>query len=356
MVGFYLFFTIASLAAYGLTVFEETAEAKRAASLYVGLAILGEAILLMALVLLAQSVPNDSSLISDAVGSLAQSPWRGYTMAFLILAFGLKIGLFPFHVWMPLTYSAAPIAAAAVLSGSAVKVGVIGLIRFLPFETGMPGWGEALAIAGVFSAYYGVLVGITQTNPKAILAYSSVSQMGLLAAVLGMGLSAGDQSAPPVAAFSAMIHVLVKGGLFLALGLVATTKRGIWLVLVPAAVLALGLGGLPLTGGALAKIACKAGARERSHRRIRFTRSRRKHALDASFSASDVGTDSRGRRAGSAHGVARDRGCRNCFSVGAVFGRCGRTASRSISTQRDLGGAVACCARRTPKPRSLALG
>ncbi|MGB8303425.1 MAG: proton-conducting transporter membrane subunit [Pseudolabrys sp.] len=257
MVGFYLFFTIASLAAYGLIVFEETAEAKRAASLYVGLAVLGEAILLMALVLLAQSVPNDSWLISDAVGSLAQSPWRGYTMAFLILAFGLKIGLFPFHVWMPLTYSAAPIAAAAVLSGSAVKVGVIGLIRFLPFETGMPDWGEALAIAGVFSAYYGVLVGITQTNPKAILAYSSVSQMGLLAAVLGMGLSAGDQSAPPVAAFSAMFHVLVKGGLFLALGLVAATKRGIWLVLVPAAVLALGLGGLPLTGGALAKSLAK---------------------------------------------------------------------------------------------------
>lgn len=257
LVGFYLFFTIASLAAYGLIVFDETAGAKRAASLYVGLAVLGEAVLLMALVLLAQSVPNDSSLISDAVGSLAQSPWRGYTMAFLILAFGLKIGLFPFHVWMPLTYSAAPIAAAAVLSGSAVKVGVIGLIRFLPFKTGMPGWGEALAIAGVVSAYYGVLVGITQTNPKTILAYSSVSQMGLLAAVLGMGLSAGDQSAPPVAAFSAMFHVLVKGGLFLALGLVAPTKRGIWLVLVPAAVLALGLGGLPLTGGALAKSLAK---------------------------------------------------------------------------------------------------
>jgi formate hydrogenlyase subunit 3/multisubunit Na+/H+ antiporter MnhD subunit len=252
LVGFYLFFTIASLAAYGLIVFDETAGAKRAASLYVGLAVLGEAVLLMALVLLAQSVPNDSSLISDAVGSLAQSPWRGYTMAFLILAFGLKIGLFPFHVWMPLTYSAAPIAAAAVLSGSAVKVGVIGLIRFLPFKTGMPGWGEALAIAGVVSAYYGVLVGITQTNPKTILAYSSVSQMGLLG-----GLSAGDQSAPPVAAFSAMFHVLVKGGLFLALGLVAPTKRGIWLVLVPAAVLALGLGGLPLTGGALAKSLAK---------------------------------------------------------------------------------------------------
>src|SRR5215471_1626436 len=257
LAGFYLFFTVASLSAYGLVAFDETPEAKRAAGLYVSLAVFGEAFLLMALVLLAQSVPTGSSLISDAVASLAQSPWRGYALAFLILAFGLKIGLVPFHVWMPLTYTAAPIAAAAVLSGSAVKVGVIGFIRFLPFTTAMPDWGVVLAIVGVFSAYFGVLVGITQSNPKTILAYSSVSQMGLLAAILGMGLSAGDQSAPLVATFSAVFHVLVKGGLFLALGLVAPTRRGVWLVLVPAAVLALGLGGLPLTGGALAKSLAK---------------------------------------------------------------------------------------------------
>ena len=134
LAGFYLFFTLASLSAYGLIAFDRTAEAKRAAAIYVGLAVLGEALLLMAFVLIAAGVPSGSLLIGDAVASLATSPWRDYAMAFLILAFGLKIGLFPFHVWMPLTYSAAPIAAAAVLSGSAVKVGVIGLIRFLPFE------------------------------------------------------------------------------------------------------------------------------------------------------------------------------------------------------------------------------
>src|SRR4029077_13704774 len=193
--------------------------------LYVGLAVLGEAFLLMALVLLAQSVPSGSSLISDAVASLATSPWRDYAMAFLILAFGLKIGLFPFHVWMPVTYSAAPIAAAAVLSGSAVKGGVIGLTRFLPFDSAMPDWGDVLVIAGLFSAFYGVVIGITQANPKTVLAYSSVSQMGLLAAALGMGLSAGEEGAVLVAAFSASFHVLVKGGLFLAIGAVASTRR-----------------------------------------------------------------------------------------------------------------------------------
>ena len=257
LASFYLFFTLASLSAYGLVAFDGTAEAKRAAAIYVGLAVLGEALLLMAFVLMAAGVPSGSLLIGDAVDSLATSPWRDYAMAFLILAFGLKIGIFPFHVWMPLTYSAAPIAAAAVLSGSAVKVGVIGLIRFLPFDSAMPEWGDVLVIAGLFSAFYGVVIGITQANPKTVLAYSSVSQMGLLAAALGMGLSVGEEGAVLVAAFSASFHVLVKGGLFLAIGAVASTRRSVWLVLVPATVLALGLGGLPLTGGALAKLAMK---------------------------------------------------------------------------------------------------
>ncbi|MGA8963384.1 MAG: proton-conducting transporter membrane subunit [Pseudolabrys sp.] len=259
MVSFYLFFTLVSLAAYGLVVFENTSTAKRAGAVYVSLALLGEAFLLMGFVFLAAASPNGSLLIRDAVAALPVSPWRDPALVFLILGFGVKIGLVPLHVWMPLTYAAAPIPAAAVLSGAAVKAGVIGLIRFLPFDTALPGWGEALAAAGLFSAFYGVAIGITQSNPKTVLAYSSVSQMGLLATVLGMGLAAGDPSVPIAATFYATNHILVKGGLFLALGVgVSTRARDLWFVLLPAAVLALGLGGLPLTGGALAKLAVKA--------------------------------------------------------------------------------------------------
>jgi formate hydrogenlyase subunit 3/multisubunit Na+/H+ antiporter MnhD subunit len=186
------------------------------------------------------------------------SPWRDPALALLILGFGLKIGSVLLHIWMPLTYSAAPIPAAAVLSGAAVKAGVIGLIRFLPFEAPVPVWGEVLAAVGLISAFYGVAIGITQANPKTVLAYSSISQMGLIATVLGMGLAAGDTSVSIAAAFYAVHHVLVKGGLFLAIGVAAVSKlRGLWFVLIPATVLALGLGGLPLTGGALAKLAVK---------------------------------------------------------------------------------------------------
>ena len=257
LMSFYLFFTLVSLAAYGLVVIDGTADAKRAGAVYISLAVLGEALLLMGFVLLAAADPKGSLLISDAAASFATSPWRNAVLAFLILGFGLKIGLVPMHVWMPLTYSAAPIPAAAVLSGAAVKAGIV-FIRFLPFDPARPGWGVALAAVGFFSAFYGVAIGITQSNPKTVLAYSSVSQMGLLAAVIGIGLTAGDTSVAPPAILYAVHHTLVKGGLFLAVGVGALTRaRRMWLVLLPAAVLALGLGGLPLTGGALAKLAIK---------------------------------------------------------------------------------------------------
>jgi len=258
LVSFYLTYSVVSLAAYGLIVHDGALGSRRAGIIYVALAVLGEAFLLMAFVFMASAIPGGGLLIRDAVAALPASPWRDASLALLILGFGLKIGLAPGHVWMPLAYTAAPIPAAAALSGAAVKAGIIGFIRFLPFSTAMPEWGEALAAAGLFSAFYGVVIGITQKNPKTILAYSSISQMGLLAAALGMGLAAGDTGAAPGISFSAMHHVLVKGGLFLAIGVAATVGPRLWLVLIPAGVLALGLGGLPFTGGALAKLVLKA--------------------------------------------------------------------------------------------------
>ena len=178
LVSFYLTYSVVSLAAWGLIAHDSTPGSRRAGVIYVALAVLGEAFLLMAFVFMADAVPDGSLLIRDAVAVLPASPWGNASLMLLILGFGLKIGLVPGHVWMPLAYTAAPIPAAAVLSGAAVKSGVIGLIRFMPLGFAMPEWGEALAAAGIFSAFYGVLVGITQQNPKTVLAYSSVSQWG----------------------------------------------------------------------------------------------------------------------------------------------------------------------------------
>jgi formate hydrogenlyase subunit 3/multisubunit Na+/H+ antiporter MnhD subunit len=208
----------------------------------------------MALVLLAAQISGDSLLIRDAAAALPASPQRDLILVFLIAGLGMKAGLVPFHFWMPLAYSAAPTPAAAVLSGAVVKASILGMIRFLPLETAMPDWGTALAAAGLFAALYGVAIGITQRNPRVVLAYSSVSQMGFIIAVIGMGMLAGDGRAALAAAFYAAHHVLVKGALFLSVGVIAATGRQrLSLMLLPAAIIAVGLGGLPLTGGALAK-------------------------------------------------------------------------------------------------------
>jgi formate hydrogenlyase subunit 3/multisubunit Na+/H+ antiporter MnhD subunit len=260
LLGFYLVFALVSLPAYGLIVHDDDDNAaQRAGGVYMAFTVLGEALLLLGFVLLAAGEPNDSLEIRDVVAALPQSPWRDAALGFTIAGFALKIGTVPAHGWMPLTYAAAPIPAASVLSGAAVKAGVIGLIRFLPLDAAMPGPGEILVMLGFFSAFYGVAIGVTQANPKTVLAYSSISQMGVIAAVLGMGLAAGDKSVALDSAFYAATHVLVKGALFLAVGVVAVTSaHRLRPTLLLAAVLALGLGGLPLTGGALAKLAVKA--------------------------------------------------------------------------------------------------
>ncbi len=211
----------------------------------------------MALVLLAAANPTKSMLIEEAVAALSMSPWRDATLALFILGFGMKIALVSLHAWMPLAYTAAPLPAAAVLSGAAVKAGVVGLVRFMPFDTALPAFGGPLVVIGLFSALYGVAIGITHSNPKTVLAYSSVSQMGMIAAVFGMGLAAANANVALAASFYAAHHMLVKAALFLAIGVVASGRSSVMHVGVPAAMIALSLAGLPLTGGYLAKEAVK---------------------------------------------------------------------------------------------------
>ncbi|MBN9560152.1 MAG: hypothetical protein J0H14_05410 [Alphaproteobacteria bacterium] len=258
MPGFYLFLAVVSLGASGLILQGNTPQARRASGMYLAFALFAETAILMGFVLLAAGTPGGSLLMHDAAAALPTSPWRDPALALLIFGLGTKAALVPLHVWMPLAYPNAPISVAAVLSGAVVKVSIIGLIRVLPWGAAMPDWGAAMAAAGVFGAYYGVVVGLTQSDPKTILAYSSVSQMGLLVAVLGMGLRAGDGGTAIAVALAAAWHLLAKGGLFLAVGASSgTTARRPWPVLLPAGVLALGLGGLPFTGGAVAKLAIK---------------------------------------------------------------------------------------------------
>jgi formate hydrogenlyase subunit 3/multisubunit Na+/H+ antiporter MnhD subunit len=258
LLTFYLVYALVSVPAYYLVAHDEEAASRRAGGVYMAFALIGEAVLLIAFVMLAAGEPSGSVQIREVVTASVASPWRDASLALIIIGFGMKIALVPLHGWMPLTYTAAPIPAAAVLSGAGVKAGVIGLIRFLPVSAAFPGWGEALVWVGFIGAFYGVAIGVTQRDPKTMLAYSSVSQMGVIAAAFGMALASADQGAATNVAFYAANHVLVKAALFLSVGAVAALDgRARTLALIVAALLGLSLAGLPLTGGALAKLAVK---------------------------------------------------------------------------------------------------
>jgi formate hydrogenlyase subunit 3/multisubunit Na+/H+ antiporter MnhD subunit len=258
LISFYFLLAVLSFGASGLVLQGKNPEALRACSIYLGLALLAEAFLLAGLILLAAATPDGSLMIRDATAALPGSATRELTMTLLLIGLGMKAGLVPLHFWMPLAYGVAPIPAAAVMSGAVVKASVLGLIRFLPLDVAAPDFGLPLAAIGLFGALYGVVIGITQNHPKHILAYSSVSQMGFIVAIIGMGLAAGAAGTAIAVAFYAAHHLLVKGALFLAVGVIAhTSRKHLAPMLIPAAVIALGLGGLALTGGALTKYAAK---------------------------------------------------------------------------------------------------
>jgi formate hydrogenlyase subunit 3/multisubunit Na+/H+ antiporter MnhD subunit len=253
----YLMLATMTLGASALVFQDESAGARRAAAIYLGLALAGETLVLIAMILLAQAA-DGSVLVRDAAAALPQAAQRDLIITLLIIGFGLKAGLVPLHVWMPLAHAAAPMPASAVLSGVVVKAGIIGLIRFLPVDAALVGWGTALGMLGMFTALYAVAIGITQRHPKVVLAYSSVSQMGFTAAVVGMGIAYLDGATPVLAAFYATNHILVKGAMFLLVGVVAATALPrLRPALLFAVLLALSLGGLPFTGGAVAKAAVK---------------------------------------------------------------------------------------------------
>ena len=247
VVTFYVAFAAVSLAAWFLVVHDRTEEALAAGRVYITLAVIGETFLLAGLLIGAQAA--DSLQIGAVREALGHAPLGGLAVALLVAGFGIKAGMVPLHVWLPLAHPVAPVPGSAVLSGAIVKAGLIGMVLFLPEGTA---WGGVLVTLGLLGAFAAALWGLTQRNPKAVLAYSTVSQMGLMLMLVGAGQAA---------AFYALHHGLAKGALFLLVGVVAAAggPRQRRATFVLAGLIALSVAGLPLTGGALVKTAAKEG-------------------------------------------------------------------------------------------------
>ena len=255
MLTFYSGFAVMSFASYGLVVHSRRPAALRAGRVYLTLVVLGEVLLYLGMVMLA---PRAGSV---EFPSLDAAPFGTLAVLLILLGFGTKAGLLPLHVSMPLAYAAAPLPAAAALAGAMVNAGLLGWLRFLP--GGAPGVIEispVLVMAGLGAAFYGALVGVTQVDARSVLAYSSISQMGLMTAGVGAVL-AGTGGAPLAAVtLYALHHGLAKAALFLGVGMASEATHSGPRLWVAAGLLfpALALAGAPWTSGAVAKTALKA--------------------------------------------------------------------------------------------------
>jgi len=244
--SFLSFYALMSFASYGLVIHRGDREARRAGTVYLILVLIGEMLLFTGL------------LLYDSGGEYVP-----ILTALLFVGFGIKAGALPLHVWLPLAHPAAPTPASAVLSGAMIKAGLLGWLRFLPLGQGpLPVWGESIIALGLVAALGGAAIGFLQRNPKVLLAYSSISQMGLMTVIIGVGLvePSNWSVALPIAGFYALHHALAKGGLFLGVGMAEGAKEGKearW-VMMCVAIFALVMAGLPLTSGAIAKQEVKA--------------------------------------------------------------------------------------------------
>ena len=112
--------------------------------------------------------------------------WRYLAFVALFIGFAIKVPIFPFHTWLPDAHVEAPTAISVILAGVLLKMGTYGLLRvsFTMFPDATVHYQIPLAILGFINIVYGALVAMAQTDFKKLIAYSSISHMGVV--VLGM--------------------------------------------------------------------------------------------------------------------------------------------------------------------------
>jgi NADH-quinone oxidoreductase subunit M len=134
-----------------------------------------------------------------------------------MIAFAIKIPLFPFHTWLPDAYTEAPSSTTFVLSAIMAKIGVYGVIRFVVpvFEIELARFAILLAFAGVVGMMYCGLAAIAQKDMKRMLAFSSASHMGIIA----LGVFCMNVQALTGCLFQIAAHATSTGVLFLFIGL-----------------------------------------------------------------------------------------------------------------------------------------
>ncbi|HZO76233.1 MAG TPA: NADH-quinone oxidoreductase subunit M [Ktedonobacteraceae bacterium] len=162
-----------------------------------------------------------------------QIPLVGVTMSLQLLtfllifmAFAVKIPMFPFHTWLPDAHTDAPTEVSVILAGVLLKMGAYGLIRvcLTLFPLGVREFSGWLVVLAVINILYGAGICLVQKDMKKLIAYSSVSHMGVIllgvAAAAGIGDMAFRQAALTGATVQMFSHGIITGLLFFCVGVI----------------------------------------------------------------------------------------------------------------------------------------
>lgn len=147
---------------------------------------------------------------------LLESPLYPAIAILLMLGAFTKSAQVPFHIWLPSAMEAPTPISCYLHSATMVKAGIFLIARFTPIMSGTALWNGTILTIGLASLFFGSFMALRQKDLKALLAYSTISQLGLIVSLLGMG----TQAAILAALFHLLNHSVFKGSLFLMTGIV----------------------------------------------------------------------------------------------------------------------------------------
>jgi multicomponent Na+:H+ antiporter subunit D len=213
----FVWFEVAALSSYGLTGFflERPIALEAAFKILMLTTLAGFAVFIGSGLLYADHGALDYAQLHNTLAAHLTTPDK-VALGLLVAGFATKAGLVPFHAWLADAHTAAPGPVSALFSGLMVNLGIVavGRLAYQVFPAAKVPILGALMVIGVASALLGAVLALAQDDLKRVLAYDTVSQMG----VLTIGLATGTPAGVAGATYHLVNHALFKSLLFLCAG------------------------------------------------------------------------------------------------------------------------------------------
>jgi hydrogenase-4 component B len=227
---FLIAWELMALTAYCLVSFEhDKPETRDAGVLYFVMSHIDAGCIVLGFLLLFQASGEYGFAGLHDIGATMSPGRRDAAFVLFLLGFGIKAGVVPLHVWLPVAHPVAPSNVSALMSGVLIKTGIYGLTRVCFDFLGAPPlwWGVTLLVVGTVSALLGVLYALMEHDLKRLLAYHSIENIGIILMGLGASLAflhSGHTVLATLALVAGLYHTInhaaFKGLLFLGAGAV----------------------------------------------------------------------------------------------------------------------------------------